>query len=152
MRFSWIGLTLAPLLAPLVFSVLLAVFTEGAHPALKFLILMIPSSVISYGVTICLFLPALFLLSLWRPVTGLGACLLGLTLGAAAFFPVTFMAWTSSGPDSGPPTESFFSFLARWATDLLNAIYPTSGLLTAALYWGLGTWITSPARSHDKPG
>jgi hypothetical protein len=76
---------------------------------------MITSCIISYGTTIFLFLPALFLLSLWRPLTALNVCLLGLVLGAAAFVPVTLMEWKSSGPDSGPPTESFLAFLGRWS-------------------------------------
>ena len=80
-----------------------------------------------------LFLPALFRLSLWRPLTALRVCTLGLILGAAVFVPVTLMEWKSSGPDSGPPSENFLVFFARWAADLLTAIYPVAGLLTAAL-------------------
>jgi hypothetical protein len=35
------------------------------------------------------------------------ACLLGVLSGALMFVPLTCLDWTSSGPDSGPPTESF---------------------------------------------
>jgi hypothetical protein len=56
------------------------------------------------------------------------------------FVPLTWMDWKSSGPDSGPPTESFFEFFVRWAADPFNAIYPLAGLITAGLYWWLGTW------------
>jgi hypothetical protein len=80
MRFSWTGLMLAPLLVPLMFS---AVFVSTSSPVLSFLILMISSCIISYGTTMFLFLPAVFLLSLWRPLTALNVCLLGLVLGAA---------------------------------------------------------------------
>ena len=76
---------------------------------------MIPSFIISYGTTVCLFLPALFLLSLWRSLTALRVCTLGLVLGAAVFVPVTLMEWKSSGPDSGPPSENFLVFFVRWA-------------------------------------
>jgi len=92
-----------------VFAALLSSF-QGDRPLLAFLILLAPGCVVSYGIMIFLFLPCLFLLSLWRPLTGFKVCLLGLVLGAAMFVPLTWMEWTSSGPDSGPPTESFLGF------------------------------------------
>lgn len=64
---------------------------------------------------------------------------IGLVLGAAVFVPLTWMDWKSSGPDSGPPTESFLEFILRWVADPFTAIYPPSGLITAGLYWWLGT-------------
>jgi hypothetical protein len=148
MRFSWTGLVLAPLLVPLVFcAVMSALLTNGSVP-LAFLILLVPSCVVSYGTTIFLFLPALFLLSLWRPMTGLKACLLGLVLGLVVFVPLTLLEWTSSGPDSGPPTESFWVFLLRWTVDPLTALFPTAGLVTAGLYWWLGTWRRDKRSPH----
>jgi hypothetical protein len=140
MRFSWTGLILAPLLVPLMFCATMLGFFQTSNSALLFLILLVPSCVVSYGTTIFLFLPSLFLLSLWRPMTGMKVCLLGLVLGAAVFVPLTLMEWKSSGPDSGPPTESFAVFFLRWAADPVTAIYPLAGLVTAALYWWLGTW------------
>jgi hypothetical protein len=135
MRFSWTGLILAPLFVPLVFCAVIGpLLTNGSVP-LTLLILLVPSCVISYGTTIFLFLPALFLLSLWQPLTGLKTCLLGLALGAVVFVPVTLLEWKASGPDSGPPTENFFVFFLRWATDPITAIYPIAGLVTAGLYW-----------------
>jgi len=82
-------------------------------------------------------------------VTAFSACLVGLLLGALMFVPLTWLDWTSSGPDSGPPTESFFSFFVRWAADPLTAMFPLAGLITAGLYWWLltqkrGREITSP--------
>jgi hypothetical protein len=74
---------------------------------------MVPSCIVSYGATIFLFLPALYLLSAWRPMTGLTVCLPGLVLGTAVFVPLTLMEWKSSGPDSGPPTENFLAFFVR---------------------------------------
>ena len=139
MRFSWTDLILAPLLVPLVFSALLS-FLLGDQPALLFLFLLVPACIVSYGTTILLFLPCLFLLSLWRPMTSFKVCLLGLVLGAAVFVPLTWMEWQSSGSDSGPPTESFLEFFAPWTIDPLTPIYPLAGLITAGLYWWLGTW------------
>jgi hypothetical protein len=139
MRFSWKALILAPLLVPLVVSAALTGLMQGEHPLLLFPLLLIPACIVSYGTTIVLFLPSLFLLSLCRPMTGLKVCLLGLVLGAAVFAPLTLMEWKSSGPDSGPPTESFLSFFVRWTADPLTAVYPLAGLITAGLYWWLAT-------------
>jgi hypothetical protein len=66
--------------------------------------------------------------------------LLGLVLGAAIYVPVTLMFWMGSGPDSGSPTENFLVFFVRWAADPLAAVLPFAGLMTAGLYWWLGTW------------
>ncbi len=139
MRFSWTGLILAPLLVPLVFCAVMLGFPQTFNSVLLFLILLVPSCIVSYGTTIFLFLPSLFLFSLWRPMTGLKVCLLGLAMGALVYVPLTWMEWKSSGPDSGPPTESFTVFFLRWAADPITAMYPLAGLVTAGLYWGLGT-------------
>jgi hypothetical protein len=140
MRFSWIGLIFAPLLVPVIFSAAMLGFLHGDSPLLMFLILIVPSCFVSYGTTIFLFLPSLYLLSAWQPMTAFKVCLLGLVLGAAVFVPLTWIDWKSSGPDSGPPTESFLEFFVRWAADPFTAIYPLAGLVTAGLYWWLGTW------------
>jgi hypothetical protein len=147
MRFSWTSLLLAPLLVPLMFSAVFLSLSGTSSPVLSFLILMIPSCIISYGTTMFLFLPALFLLSLWRPLTALNVCLLGLVLGAAVFVPVTLMAWKSSGPDSGPPTENFLVFFVRWAADPFTAIFPLAGLMTSGLYW----WLATRRRGRPSP-
>ena len=84
MRFSWTGLMLAPLLVPLMFCAVVSPLLTNGWVPLAFLVLLVPSCVVSYGTTIFLFLPSLFLLSLWRPMTGLKVCLLGLVLGAVA--------------------------------------------------------------------
>ena len=140
MRFSWTGLILAPLLVPLVVSAAWLSSFEAGSPVLLFLLLLAFGCIVSYGTTIFLFLPCLFLLSSWQPMTGFKVCLLGLVLGALVFVPLTGMAWLSSGPDSGPPTESFLIFFLRWAADPLTAMFPLAGLITAGLYWWLGTW------------
>ena len=140
MRFSWTGLVLAPLPVPFIASLVMAPLLQGEGPVvLPFLILLIPACVISYATTIFLFLPTLFLLCLWRPVTGLIACLAGFVLGAAVIVPVTMLAWKASGPDSGPPSEPFWEFFPRWAADPLMLVFPLAGLVTAALYWWMGS-------------
>jgi hypothetical protein len=144
MRFSWAGLYLAPLLVPMIFTAIFCSL-QSERSLLGALIVLIPSCIISYGTTIFLFLPSLFVLSLWRPMTGLKTCLLGLVLGALVFVPLTLMDWKSSGPDSGPPEESFWVFFLRWAADPFNALFPVAGLITAGFYWWLGTW-----RRHSR--
>jgi len=139
MRFSWTGVILAPLLAPLALGTALMSSFGGDWP-LVFVLLLAAGCVVSYGTMIFLFLPCLFLLSLWRPMASFKVCLLGMVLGAAVFVPLTAMLWKGSGPDSGPPTESFLEFFVRWAADPLTAIFPLAGLTTAGLYWWLGTW------------
>ena len=138
MRFSWTALILAPLLVPATYSAAM-VGLMGSRSAMVFLILMVVGCIISYGTTIFLFLPSLYLLSQWRPMTGLKVCLLGLVLGMLVFVPMTAMEWKASGPDSGPPTENFLTFLVRWAADPLTAIYPVAGLMTSGFYWWLAT-------------
>jgi hypothetical protein len=152
MRFSWRGLILAPLLAPAIFSALMAVGFDNNNPLLAFLFVMFLGCIISYGSTIFLLLPSLYLLSLWRPLTGLTVCVLGFVLGAAAFVPVTLMEWKASGPDSGPPTENPLVFLLRFAADPTTAIYPLAGLVTAGLYWWLATSGSgTPANNVSSP-
>jgi hypothetical protein len=139
MRFTWKGLLLAPLPLPFVLSAVMAPMLQGEGPVvLPFLILLIPACLISYATTIFLFLPALFVLALLRPVAGWMAGLLGFVLGAALIVPVTLMAWKGSGPVSGPPTESFLTFFERWATDPLMLVFPIAGFVTANLYWWFG--------------
>ena len=139
MKFSWRGLILAPLLMPAIFSGLLAVAFDNNNPVFAFLFVMVLGCIISYGSTIFLLLPSMFLLSLWRPLTGLNVCGLGLVLGAAAFVPVTLIEWKASGPDSGPPTENPLVFMLRFGADPTTVIYPVAGLVTAALYWWIAT-------------
>jgi len=140
MHFSWTGFWVAPLLVPVVASLVMAPLLNGEGPlVLPFFLLLTPACLISYGTTIFLFLPALFLLSLLRPLTGWMVCALGLVLGAAMIVPVTVLAWVSSGPDSGPPVENLVTFFARWAFDPFMLFFPAAGLVTAALYWWLGT-------------
>jgi len=139
MRFTWTGLILAPLLVPALFSAAFASLSGGAWPALTFLIMMVPGCIVSYGTTIVLFLPCLFLLSLLRPMTGFSVCVVGLMLGAAMFVPLTLLEWQSSGTDSGPPEESFETFLVHSVADPFAMLFPLAGLITAGLYWWLGT-------------
>lgn len=97
MRFTWLGLLVAPLLVPVLAAALLS--SQGASsPVSAFLILLAIGWVMSFGTTVGVFLPCLFLLSRLRPMTMATVCLLGFALGAAVLVPLTWMAWLSSGP------------------------------------------------------
>lgn len=146
MRFSWTALILAPLLVPATYSAAMVGLMDS-RSALVFLILMIVGCIISYGTTIFLFLPSLYLLSRWRPMTGLKVCLLGVVLGMLVIVPLTALEWKASGPDSGPPTESFLTFFVRFAADPFSAIYPVAGLMTSGFYW----WLATRRRGRPSP-
>ena len=138
MRFSWRALLIAPAVTPAVVGIVAAILLGGGSVVL-FLLTFIIGSLVSYSVTIFVFLPALFVLSrVWR-MTGITTSILGLALGMAAYIPWTVIEWKSSGTDSGPPTETYFAFLFRWDFDPLILIFPPAGLITAALYWRIGS-------------
>ena len=154
MRFSWTGLMLAPLLAPLIFSATVIVLVFGgwlegslgeslSDSLQAFLTMLVLSCIVSYGSTIFVFLPCLFLLSLERQMTGFKVCLLGLVLGAMEFILLTLILWGSHDPDF-PRRLSFFVFFRLWAAhNPITALFPIGGLITAGLYWWLGRRRTS---------
>jgi hypothetical protein len=138
MRFSWTSLILAPLLVPVIFSTTFGILAEGeGDPLLASLTMLGLGCIVSYGRTILLFLPCLFLLSSTQRMTGFKACLLGFVLGAVEFISLTLVAWGSAGPDL--PIRNFFVFFLLWAADPVTALFPLAGLTTAGLYWWLGT-------------
>jgi hypothetical protein len=141
MHFSWKGFWLAPLLMPVIGCAVMApvLKSDEAPFILMFLLLMVPACVISYGATLLMFLPALFLISLVTPVTRLIACIVGFVIGAAVFLPVARLAWATGGSNSGPMEEEFWGFFAGWLTEPFMLFYPLGGLVTAALYWRYGT-------------
>jgi hypothetical protein len=99
--------------------------------------------IVSYGSTIFLFLPCLFLLSLEQQITGFKVCLLGLVLGAVEFVSLTLIAWGNRSPDL--PIKNYFAYLRLWAADPVTALLPLAGLITAVLYWWLGKRRTDPS-------
>lgn len=137
MQFSWRGLLIAPAVVPAVVGIAAAALL-GDGSIVLFLLSFVIASLVSYSVTIFVFLPSLYALSRIRTMTGITTSMLGLVLGMAAYIPWTLIEWKSSGPDSGPPTESYLSFLLRWGFDPLTLIFVPAGLITAALYWKIG--------------
>ena len=141
MHFSWKGFWVAPLVMPLIGCAVMApvLGNEGLAVIATFLLLLVPACIISYGATLFLFLPALFLLSRLWAVTRSMAYLLGLVIGAAVFVPVAKLAWATGGPNSGHMEEDFWVFFAGWLAEPFMLFYPMGGLVTAGLYWWLGT-------------
>jgi hypothetical protein len=137
MPFNLRGLLIAPAVVPAFVGVVAAILLGGGSLIL-FLLTLVIGSLVSYSVTIFVFLPCLFVLSRVRTMTGITTSILGLALGMAAYIPWTLIEWKSSGPDSGPPTEDYFSFLLRWDFDPLTLVFMPAGLITAALYWRIG--------------
>jgi hypothetical protein len=137
MQFSWRGVLIAPAVVPTIVGIAAAILLGGGSLVL-FLLSFVIASLVSYSVTIFVFLPCLYVLSRVRIVTGIMTSLLGLALGMTAYIPWTLIEWKSSGPDSGPPTESYLSFLLRWDFDPLTLVFLPAGLITASLYWWIG--------------
>ncbi len=68
------------------------------------------------------------------PVTKTISVLTGVALAATGYLPVTFVSWHASGPDSGPPTENFFSYVLRNWNDPFLGFFLAGGLVAAVLY------------------
>jgi hypothetical protein len=137
MQFSWRGVLLAPAVVPAFVGIAAAVWL-GEAPIVAFLLSFIIASFVSYSVTIFVFLPVLFVVSRVYAMNGLKTSILGLVLGLMAYIPWTMIVWKSSGPDSGPPEESYIAFLLRWDFGPFTLVFMPAGLVTAALYWWLG--------------
>ena len=141
MQFTWKGFFLAPLLVPIIACAVMApvLGNPGLAIIATFFLLLVAACVISYGATWLLFLPSLFLISRFTPLTRWVVYALGLVLGAAVFLPVAKLAWATGGPNSGPMDEEFWHFFVGWLTEPFMLFYPGGGLLMAALYWRFGT-------------
>ena len=133
MRFSWKAIILAPLPVPLIAALVLAMGSSQNHFA-GFLFFVVLGSVISYGVSLALFLPCLFLVSRITRLTAWLTGLVGLALGMAVYFPLGWQSYLSTGDNSGPPPGSFVQYLWHhsWSESWL---FYLGGLVTATVYW-----------------
>src|ERR1041385_3695462 len=141
MKFDWKALGLAPLAAPLLFSLAELPDLSSEKRVFGFLFVFVVGCFLSYGTTAVLFGPALFVLSRFARLRFYNVCLLGTLLGFFIFFPVTWMMYCSSGPDSGPPVGTYWEFIGRSWPDVLTWCFPLGGLVTALTYCLLTTWI-----------
>jgi hypothetical protein len=133
MRFSWKAIILAPLFVPLIVGVVMAA-VPYQNRMFSFLFFFVVVCVLSYGVSIVLFLPCLFVLSRFARLSFWLTGLTGMALGLVVYFPVTWQSYLSSGDNSGPPAESFLAYLGRnfWSESWL---FYVGGLVTATVYW-----------------
>jgi hypothetical protein len=148
MPFSWRAIILSPMLAPALAG-LAGAWLFGQFGLFPFIFFFVAGCFVSYGATIFLLLPSLCLVSRkTRPTLTLTAAI-GAALGVACILPILLMEWKSSGSDSGPPEESFFSFAARFWEDPLLLMFPVAGFVTAIAYWLL--CYKTPARPSENP-
>lgn len=133
MPFSWKAILLAPLLVPILTGVFFGVVV-GRNRLGAFLFFFVICAVLSYGATLFLLLPTLFLASCFTRLSVWRAGLLGLALGLLVYFPVSWEFYVTSGIDSGPPSGTFLHYLRVNILDDLWP-FPGSGMVTAMLYW-----------------
>lgn len=132
--FSLPAFLIAPWPVPLVSSALM-VIGRPDHKAvvLVFLLFLALSLVISYLGTATLVI-CLWLLGKVRPVTKTLTALTGFVLAAAGCLAFLYVDWVSSGPDSGPPTDTFSSHLLRDWNDPFFGFFLAGGLIAALVY------------------
>ena len=139
---------LAPLPIPLVFSALFEISTPGKSPILSFVFFFALGSVLSYGITIFLFLPCLFLVSRLTSLTVRLTGLVGTVLGCLVYLPVAWQSYLATGVDSGPPQGAFGDYLRQhgFAWDFRTLV--VAGSVTALLYGYLGNQRSG---RNDRP-
>ncbi len=149
MKFSWKALSLAPLLMPFLYSMaLVIILLPSGSPLLFFLIMFGLGSLFSYAVTIFLFLPGLFLISRFTPLTTRWVAILGTVLGSVAYLPVVWQTFLASGDNSGPPSGSFADHLWTSLFEPITWAFPVAGLVTALVYW---FFVNQPPRNRHTP-
>jgi hypothetical protein len=148
MKFSWKALVLAPLPIPLVFSALFEISTPGRSPILSFVFFIALGSVLSYGITIFVFLPCLFLVSRLTSLTVRLTGLVGTVLRCLVYFPVAWQSYLATGVDSGPPQGTFGDYLRQHGFDWDFWALVVAGSVTALLY---GYLVTQRSGRNDQP-
>jgi len=100
-----------------------------------FLVSLAVGLVISYLGTIALIF-CLHFIAQARTVTRTVSTITGLILGGLAYLLLVYVDWHSSGPNSGPPLESFPRYLRHDLTDPFGVIFLAAGV-TAALHYDI---------------
>jgi len=134
---------LAPLIAPLIFAVLLESANYSSRVGLKnalggTLLLFVLSSIVCYGASFVIGLP-LMLLAWWRMrVTALVALGVGALAGLIVDVPLTWFDYQSSGVDSGPPPPiAVLQFLKLAFVGSSVVIYIIAGVVTSGAFYFL---------------
>jgi hypothetical protein len=144
---SWKALILAPLPIPLIYGALLTISFPGKNPFAAFLFFSALGCVLSYGITIFLFLPCFFVVSWFIRLTVSLTGLLGTTLGLLVYVPFIWQSYHASGDDSGPPQITFGEYLRQHAFEWDFWAFLVAGLVTAMLYW----FLSNPPRRDNQP-
>jgi hypothetical protein len=135
MRFSWKAILLAPLAVPLITGLVLASSPSG-RPLMNFIFFFGLAAAFSYGASVFVLLPGLYLVSRFAVLTAWLAGMAGTGLGLALYFPIGWVSYRASGDNSGPPTGTFGQYL--WQGGAAEAWpFLAGGLITALLYWFL---------------
>jgi hypothetical protein len=135
MRFSWKAILLAPLAVPFITGLVLAASLSG-RPLMNFVFFFGLAAALSYGASVFVLLPGLYLVSRFAVLTAWLAGLVGTGLGLALYFPVGWVSYRASGDNSGPPTGTFGEYL--WHGGATEAWpFLAGGLITALVYWFL---------------
>jgi hypothetical protein len=131
--FSLSAFLLAPWPVPLAGSALLGLTSPGSQLGAFFFLSLAFGLVVSYLGTAALVVTLHFVAQA-RPVTRVASACTGLVLAGLGYLPFVFVTWSSGGPDSGPPVESFTVYLLRSWNDPILGFFLAGGLVTAVLY------------------
>ena len=112
-------------------------FGPGKSLILGFMFFFVLGSILSYGTTIFLFLPCLFLASRVTLLTARLTCLMGTVLGGVVCFPVLWQTYLTSGDNSEPSPGTFVEYLWQHLYDSEAWAFLVAGLVTAMVYWFL---------------
>lgn len=131
--FSWSAFLFAPWPVPLGCSALLALGSPGRQAVASFSLCLVFGLVVSYLGTAALVLTLHFVAQA-RPVTRFVSAFTGVFLAGLGYLPMSYLSWSSGGPDSGPPVESFPTYLLRNWNDPFLGLFLGGGLVAAILY------------------
>jgi hypothetical protein len=135
MRFSWSAIAIAPLAVPVLAGLILAA-SPGGSLVSNFLFFFVLTAVLSYGASLLVLLPCLYLVSRFKALNVWLTAAMGAALGLLVYVPAGWISYQSTGPNSGPPTESFLSYLSRNGA-VEAALFLGGGLITALAFWFL---------------
>jgi len=146
MRFSWHALVWAPMFTPLVVAALFTVGVNGVKAgATAFVVLLVFGYGVSFASTAGLLLPVLCVLSRFTRLTVWKSGLIGLLLAVIPYLAISFLMWSSSGTDSGPPDTPFRDFLLNDWDNFILWICLAAGAIT-----GVAFMLLAPAAPVDR--
>lgn len=131
---SWKAAALAPLAVPFIACALFQIFSPGQKPLVGFLVLFGLGSSVSLAATIFLLIPCLYMVTRFVQLTVSLTGLIGAILGGMVWLPVAWQSYCASGFNSGPPQETFYTYLTGQSPWPELWFFMASGMVTALLY------------------